>query len=133
MTLKNRIISLAQKATAANEIHIGDSFDWEARDKVQKEVRDEMLAIDKAAGGGMAVGRLLKFRVADGMANYIITKIRKNDVVVEWIPIHVDYWSQAVGLSADKKHYVVNRYTAEQQCQYNSNLKSIFSNMNIPT
>ncbi|HOS16670.1 MAG TPA: hypothetical protein PKX15_06660 [Bacteroidales bacterium] len=127
MKLKNRIIALAQRAKEINSIENGYFENWEAWNKLQKEIIQEMEAIDKEAGDKLAVGRYLSFGVADGGAYYIITKIRKNDVIVEWIPIYDGYWSQAVGLSSDKKYYIVNRHTAEQQCQRSTALKSIFS------
>ena len=89
-------------------------YDWETRQKAENEMYAEMDAIDKAAGPGLAVGRAIHFGVADGNACYIITKIRKNDVVVEWIPLCDNYFSDAVGLSADKRNYIVNRHTAER-------------------
>ena len=90
-------------------------YDWESSRKVENEMETEMDAIDKAAGPGLAVGRELRFGVADGTASYIITKIRKNDVVVEWVPLCDHYFSNAVGLTADKRQYIVNRHTAERQ------------------
>ena len=118
-----RIMALAQKAQAAHTAMHNAPFDqridWAARDKAESEMEAEMFAIDKEAGPGLAVGRTLSFGVADGGAVYIITKIRKNDVVVEWIPLGDGYFSQAVGLSADKRNHVVLRSTAEQQCRCN--------------
>ena len=93
----------------------GVPYDWESSRKVENEMETEMDAIDKAAGPGLAVGRELRFGVADGTASYIITKIRKNDVVVEWVPLCDHYFSNAVGLTADKRQYIVNRHTAERQ------------------
>jgi len=78
----------------------------------------EMEAINKAAGPGLAVGRRLSFGVADGSADYIITKILKNVVHVEWIPMCDGYSSPAVGLSSDNKNYVVLRSTAETYCNF---------------
>ena len=119
-----RIMALAQKAQSAYETMKKTPFDqridWAARDKMESEIEAEMAAIDKEAGKGLAVGRRLSFGVGDGGADYIITKIRKNDVVVEWIPLGDHYFSQAVGLSADKRNHVVLRSTAEQQCKFSA-------------
>lgn len=119
-----RIMALAQKAQAAykamQNADFSQKIDWAARDKAEAEMEAEMEAIDKEAGKGLAVGRTLSFGVADGSANYIITKIRKNDVVVEWIPLCDHYFSDAVGLSADKRNHVVLRSTAERQCNWDS-------------
>jgi hypothetical protein len=86
---------------------------WPAWEKVNAELEAELDAISKAAGNGLVIGRVLTFGVADGYANYVVTKIRKNDVVVEWVPMGDGYSSPAVGLSADKTEYVVLRSTAE--------------------
>jgi len=85
-------------------------------DAKEKTWSSEMDAINKAAGPGLAIGRILTFGVADGTANYIITKIRKNDMVVEWIPMGDHYFSPAVGLTADRMQHIVLRSTAEAHC-----------------
>ena len=111
-----RILALAARANAANEA-MNKSFDtpidWNKRRRDENEMSSEMEAINKAAGPGLAVGRKLSFGVADGGADYIITKVLKNVVHVEWIPLCDAYSSPAVGLSSDKKNYVVLRSTAE--------------------
>lgn len=118
MNLKSRILALATGAQASHEgMGKNDKFDFDAWEKEQKAFETELDAIDKEAGPGLVVGRCLTFGVADGSATYVITKIRKNDVVVEWVPLYDGYWSQAVGLSADKRHHVVLRSTAEHQCR----------------
>jgi hypothetical protein len=119
-SLLTRITALAQRAQAANAAKNSPNFRWDFPkiDAVEKEFCAEMEAINKAAGPGLAVGRTLTFGVADGRASYIITKIRKNNVVVEWIPMGDNYSSPAVGLSADRTQYIVLRSTAEQYCHF---------------
>ncbi len=114
-----RILALANRATAAyQEMRKPDHrIDFEKWDKDNNEMESEMYAIDKAAGPGLCVGRVISFGVADGSASYIITKVRANDVCVEWIPLGDHYFSQAVGLSRDKTEHVVNRHTAESYCR----------------
>ena len=116
-----RILALAARANAANEA-MNKSFDtpidWNKRRRDENEMSSEMEAINKAAGPGLAVGRKLSFGVADGGADYIITKVLKNVVHVEWIPLCDAYSSPAVGLSSDKKNYVVLRSTAETYCNF---------------
>jgi hypothetical protein len=116
MNIKVRIMNLVNRANTLQKAGMkGDFKKWFA---IQDELEKELTAIDKAAGKGLAVGRVLSFGVADGMANYIITKIRKNDVVVEWVPLGDSYWSPAVWLSADKRHYIVQRAEAERHCGF---------------
>lgn len=117
-SLLERIKTLGEKARAIHENP--DSFKdgfakWEAG---QKALETELIAIDKEAGKGLVVGRCLTFGVADGSATYLVTKIRKNDVVVEWVPLYDGYWSQAVGLNRNKTEWIVNRHTAESYCRF---------------
>ena len=111
--LMPRIMALATRAQAYHDQMGNGTLDWNKYDKEAEEMDAEMTAIDKAAGPGLAVGRVLRLGVADGRASYLITKIRKNDVVVEWVPLWDCYWSNAVGLSTDRRHHVVLRSTAE--------------------
>ena len=113
-TLKSRILALANRAASHHDSLGKGTIDFGAWDKINDEMEAELNAIDKAAGPGLKVGRVLTFGVADGCANYVVTKIRKNDVVVEWVPLGDGYHSQAVGLSADRTEYIVLRSTAEQ-------------------
>jgi hypothetical protein len=118
-TLTERIKLLVERATAAHKKmnEIDRQIDLTQWLKDDNEMAAELTAIDKEAGPGLCVGRCLSFGVADGSANYIVTKIRKNDVVVEWVPLCDGYFSDAVGLSRDKTQYVVNRHTAEGHCR----------------
>ncbi len=124
-----RITALAARANAARKQmeDFNAPYDFEKVRKDENEMYAELDAINKAAGYGLVVGRVLSFGVADGSASYIVTKVRKNDVVVEWIPLGDAYFSDAVGLSRDKTQYVVNRHTAESHCQWDEKLKEIFS------
>jgi hypothetical protein len=81
--------------------------------EMNAELEAELSAIDKAAGKGLVIGRVLTFGVADGKANYVVTKVRKNDVAVEWVPLGDGYMFQGVGLSADKTEYILLRSIAE--------------------
>ncbi len=114
-SLLTAIMALAREAQSANEAKDSPNFKWDFKVMDAQEAKwcAEMDRINKAAGPGLAIGRTLTFGVADGNASYIITKIRKNDVVVEWIPMGDAYFSQAVGLSNDRTQHVVIRTTAE--------------------
>lgn len=114
-----RIKALSARAEAHQESlgkdHSEGYFDrWEAENT---KIEAELNAIDKEAGKGLVVGRCLTFGVADGSASYLITKVRKNDVIVEPVPIGDGYHSQAVGLTSDKRNYCVLRSTAEHYCR----------------
>ena len=117
-SLKNRIVALANKAVAHHDSLGNGKTDFPAWEKMNAELEAELEAINTAAGKGLVVGRVLTFGVADGSASYVITKIRKNDVVVEWVPIGDGYSSQAVGLSRDKTEYIVLRSTAEAYSRF---------------
>ena len=118
-SLLTRITALARRARAANEAKDSPNFKWDFTkiDAEEKEFCAEMEAINKAAGPGLAVGRTLTFGVADGNASYIVRKIRKNDVVVDWIPMGDNYFAMAVGLNNDHTEHVVLRSTAEALCR----------------
>ena len=113
-----RIVALAKRAHGRYEAKKKPDFkyDWEVEKKADNEMSAELEAIDQAAGKGLVPGRALCFGVADGTANYLVTAVRKRDVVVEWIPMGDNYFSMAVGLSPDKTRWVVNRHTAEMCC-----------------
>ena len=114
-----RIHALAKRALAAHEamLKFDSPIDWNKLNKDESEMTEELIAIDKAAGPGLAIGRRLSFSVGDGSADYLITKVCKNHVVVEWIPLCDCYSSPAVGLSRNSTQYIVLRSTAEQLCR----------------
>ena len=124
-----RIMALAARAEAAYKKmqDFSQKTDFVQWQKDENEMYAELDAINKSAGPGLTVGRFLTFGVADGSASYIITKVRKNDVVVEWIPLCDGYCSDAVGLSRDKTQYVVNRHTAESHCKWDETLDEMFT------
>ena len=112
-TLKHRILALATRAVAHHDSLGKGNLDFEGWEKMNAELEAELSAIDEAAGKGLVIGRVLTFGVADGKANYVVTKVRKNDVAVEWVPLGDGYMFQGVGLSADKTEYILLRSIAE--------------------
>lgn len=112
--IKQRIVTLAARALANQDALGKGNTDFTAWERINADLEAELEAIGKAAGKGLVIGRVLTFGVADGYANYVVTKVRKNDVAVEWVPLGDGYSSPAVGLSADRTEYVVLRSTAEQ-------------------
>ena len=115
-----RITALAQRAhDSYKELQKPDA-NWNFKVLIPfwQEIETEIEAINKAAGPGLVVGRCLSFGVADGSANYIVTKVRKNDVAVQWIPVLDFYSSPVVGLSRDKSEYIILRSTAERYCGF---------------
>lgn len=125
MTTKQRILKFAAKVLEHSEnlSNHPKGFDYDAWSRDDDKLEDEMMAFDKEAGSGLCVGRVLRFSVADGYATYIVTKIRKNDVVVEPIPLCDGYRSPAVGLSADKRNYIVLRSSAEESIHWADTFK----------
>jgi len=114
-----RILALAKRALATHNAMLKSKvqIDWDECNKQETEMYAEMDSIDKAAGSGLVVGRHLSFSVGDGSADYIITKVCKNHVVVEWIPLCDGYSSRVVGLNANKTQCIMLRSTAEQECR----------------
>lgn len=122
LKIEQRISAVAQRAQANHQAKQQPDFkwDWDKEDVEIKEISAELEAINKAAGRGLAIGKVLTFGVADGNASYIVTKVRANDVIVEWIPMGDDYFAPAVGLTRDKRHWVVLRSTAETYANFDS-------------
>lgn len=126
MNLKTRILALEQSAFAAQDGLMGNGFDFNVYLKKTQELEQEMNAIDKAAGAGLVVGRSLSFGVGDGSANYIVTKVRKNEVTMAFIPLMDGY--QFNGCYENSKgELCLPRQVAERQCRINTGLKAIFS------
>jgi len=126
MKLKDRILALVQAAAATQSQFMGGGYDFGLLNNKTRELERELDAIDKEAGQGCVVGRALSFGVADGSANYIITKVRKNDVAVAFIPLMDGYQFSGV-YDNGKGELCLPRPVAEQQCRMSSTLKAMFS------
>lgn len=129
MNIKTRIANVVALANAVQTkfmAGVGGMGGWEAFNASQTEIEKELDAIDKEVGDGLVVGRSLSFGVADGSANYIITKVRKNDVAVEYVPLMDGYTFQGV-YDNGKGELCLPRAVAERQCKMKSTLKAIFA------
>jgi hypothetical protein len=121
-----RIAKLVEKAKASHStLREGKLGGFEAFCDLQGIISKEMNAIDKAAGDGLVVGRKLSFSVADGAAFYFVTKVRKNDVVVEHVP-YGDAWQWEGVYQNAKGELVIPRPIAERQCKASRELAAIF-------
>lgn len=119
MNIKDRIKKVATLADSEKERVFTE--EWEKR---QMFIESEVLAIDKEAGKGLQVGRALWLGVGDGNACYLVTKVRKHDVVVEWVPMGDNYWSDVVRLNRGRTEYIVDRDYAERSVGLNDLFKS---------
>lgn len=88
--IKKRIAALAKAATKASADY-GSGQSVEDFCVVQTALEAEYRAISRDVGQGLVVGRALSFGVGDGEACYLVTKVRKNDVVVEHIELGDGY------------------------------------------
>lgn len=82
-------------------------------DHFRKVVKD----MAKTAGMSLIVGSELNFGVADGMATYYVTKIRKNDVVVVHVP-HGDAYHFAGVYQNGKGELCLPRQVAETYSRF---------------
>ena len=126
MHIKTRIANLVTKAKLAQSTFMNAANGWEAFNASQHEIERELNALDKEVGNELAVGRSLSFGVADGSANYIVTKVRKNDVVVEHVPLMDGYTFQGVYQNA-KGELCLPRPVAEQQCRMATMYSGMFA------
>ena len=129
MNIKTRIANIVTQANAAQSSFmagIGKLNGWDAFNASQTAIEKELNDIDKEAGEGLVVGRSLSFGVADGSATYIVTKVRKNDVVVAYVPLMDGYQFQGVYQNS-KGELCLPRAVAERQCRMSSGLKSMFA------
>lgn len=70
-----------------------DPINWRQRDE---EFFGKLEALDKKAGKGLAVGKHLRFQVADGYAYYVVTDIGPTCCKVEHLPVHDGYSSECI-------------------------------------
>jgi hypothetical protein len=125
MLIKTRVSKLIKTATESHQRllkGLGNGFDgWLTE---QKKLSKELDAIDKLTSDvalqvrePVIPYRVLKFGVADGYAHYIITKVRKNEVVVTHLPLGDAY--QFVGAYVnDRDELVIPRRVAERILRY---------------
>jgi hypothetical protein len=99
-----RIAILVQQATLIAGGQVADDLDaWEA-------LADDVRQLDRDAGTGLAVGRFLRFQVAESEAEYLIDRIEGERVHVQWLPNADERWADAV----DSEGYVLRSVAAAQ-------------------
>lgn len=99
---------------------------WDEYNKIESELYNRLEEIANSSGDGFAVGKNIHFGVVDGSAQYIITKVRKNDVVVEHLPFGDAYTFSGCYLN-NKNELVIPRQVAERAFNMDKSLKDIFS------
>lgn len=131
MTIQDHIKNIVKHAQdAQKDLMSGKGFESfiEAERKIEAKMnhlRKTVKEMAKIAGTNLIVGTELSFGVADGSAVYYITKVRKNDVVVEHVPIGDAYRFQGVYENA-KGELCLPRPVAERQCRFASAMTSMF-------
>jgi hypothetical protein len=93
-------------------------FSFESYDAFEKE----LMAIDKRAGRGLNVGKIVRFQIADGYAIYVVTKINARTVEVEHVALG-DAWREPFIESAGGK---LSRKMAEQCVRREEALRDLF-------
>lgn len=122
--MKNKIVPLVHSIVDLNS-RLGE-IDWKEYDRQENELFAKIKLLDEEAGDGVAVGKHLQFPVADGYAHYIITKVRKNDVVVEHLPFGDAYHFQGCYLD-NQDNLVIPRQVVERYISHQTAMKSLFS------
>jgi hypothetical protein len=98
--IKTKIRELLE--TAHTEIDYKNDHDWsKSKAKYDKmdRIMDELKALAKTIP--TLLGRVLSFREGDGYALYVIVKVGKANVTVEWVP-YVDNWQTDLFNGNDK-------------------------------
>jgi hypothetical protein len=124
-TLKQRIESLVKDAKkVSDDLHKNPcSRDAFMRFHAEQErLGDEYTAIDRDAGKGVVVGRTLNFFVADSYACYLITKVRKSEVVVAHVPLGDGYTFAGVYQNA-KGETVLPRQVVDTRLSLDDNFQ----------
>lgn len=115
----DEILALAEQLQA--------NFAWNDtyRANLQK-LHDMIASLDNDAGPGVQSGRELRFQVADGYANYIITKVGKRTVKVVHVPI-MDAYTFCGVYSDGKGNLELPFAVAEQSVRSVELYKKIFA------
>lgn len=123
MTIQDQIkniIATAEKSQAALMSGKGFESFMEGQAKLTAKMnhfRKTVKEMAKTAGMNLIVGSELNFGVADGMATYYVTKIRKNDVVVVHVP-HGDAYQFAGVYQNAKGELCLPRQVAENYARF---------------
>ena len=60
---------------------------WNEYFEAERVLEDEVNKMDKDAGKGLQIGRVLRFQVADGYAQYLIVEIKPRTVKALHLPL----------------------------------------------
>lgn len=89
-TLK-KMQSVLDELWAKSPSITGNWDDYENWRKAENRIEEEIWAIDKAAGEGVKVGRVMRVPHADGYALYWIINVNRSHAQVQWLPLG-DAW-----------------------------------------
>lgn len=105
------------------DIPLGDYENSEYNKFVNKEY-EKARKLSKSLGAGLKVGKLFDTSVADGRAYYVVTKVGKKNVTVEWRGFCLDrYTEQVLGWGGSFPAHVIERMVGMQDA-----LAKIFGN-----
>jgi len=85
---------------------------------------EKVVVIDKNAGRGLRVGKILRFSVADGNALYFVTKVGKTSVSVRHIALWDQYSFAGIVQKGGGKGSI-NRRIAEQSVSWDDGMNAI--------
>jgi hypothetical protein len=128
MNLKQRVEAVVKRAKASklgarsNGSNLSNVESWISE---QREIATELDEINTLAGSSLAVGRSLKFQVADGYAVYLVTKVRKQEVVVAHVDVGDGYTFAGVYVNS-KAELVIPRQVAQRSVEFDTFLKKMF-------
>jgi CRISPR/Cas system-associated exonuclease Cas4 (RecB family) len=89
--IKNKIKDLL----LLSKIQVNGFTDISNKMKMQDKIINEIKDMSKS--NNTLLGRVLKFQVADSYAYYIITKVNKKSVKVEWIDYYAGWADHRIG------------------------------------
>ena len=91
-------------------------------DRYINDVYKEHMRVSEEAGEGIHKGKMFSVGVADGCAFYVITKVNKKSVRIEWRGFHPDNWvDQTLGYGGSFPTHCI-----ENHVKYADGMKKLF-------
>jgi hypothetical protein len=126
MSLKQTIDKAIKQIVADAETHgklsYGDGIKW--REELTL-LENRLATLDMANRPGLNPGRHIKFQVADGYANCIVTKVLKNIVHVVHVPILDGYHFNGI-YQDERGHLCLPRPVAQRSIDWDEKMEILF-------